>query len=1395
MTSYSPDSTLTWVRQANTSYSVANGATDTSLQGIVDGDTTTLTNTGFFKPDYSEAGTLYKGERIVAGSYIQFTFPSDVVLNEVIFYLQHHLWNPQPTTATAACYFMMDGVSAAGVVTNIPALGQVSRGAYGDQTDYFVYSQNPSDAYSTTCGPAAPCSQIDPCTGSTASYVTTPGQCYSTRQTWRFTFDNSAAYRSYRWRVVGGYCNSPVILEAEFPSIPCASAPTFAPTNDPTRAPTRNPTAVPVPPTFSPTGTPSFGPCSLPAFGAGVVSAPGYNCGSSLAFGASCVVACASGYTANSGTTVYTCGSGSLSATASVICTPNSCTFPSLPTGQIAGALNGCVAGGTVAHGSSCTVQCNTTRFVSLGGTTTYTCSAGALTAATLTCQYAPCTLPTPLANNALVQGVANTTGCGTSLASESSCFVQCISGYSRASGSTNYTCTNAALTNNATLTCAESSCTLPSSFGSRINGAANSGCVANGSLPSGASCTVECATGMLFDTGNTAYSCLRGSLTAATLRCKSGPCPVPFNYGTGIVPATTNGCPVGLGAELNVANPSCNVSCAPGYSVKSGQGTYNCTFGILSPATLVCSPNAVVIKLPAGVQGGGAAPCVNGMSLASGSSCSVECAPGFKYSGGTTIYSVVAGFLAATPTIQCVGDGCLLPDSVGAGVVAVPGSALNIPCQLGGYLQHQQKCFVQCDMGYSYSSGTTAFECTSGVLDSPSLACKGNPCNLPIFGEGVVGSKSSGGCTAGQTLMHGQACEVQCDNGGNGGRSYSPAGGTTLYGCKAGVLTSATLKCAPSICNLGMLGEGVSMSSNTPVSPGTVRNCSSNLTLLDGQQCQIACQSGYTLSVPQPKCGDKYIDSNYVERIATPPRCGTAFASCSGITLTPATAYCKPKDCVVPSNFSAWAPGYRGGNIATEPGKAPCIPGEPLLHGGVCTISCLPGWEEVVATAATKADWTLQSKQQFSFDIPLPRSNEFSCRAGTVRAPTMQCRPSTCKYVNKAWPGWSGCFDSTYPCEACCTTGFNLQGKPCFPAGGQYSHSKCCTNSAPIASPAVSASCGGASASASTITSLPAGSPSCANPLNPKSPQCFDSTYTCKCCETGFTAGGLPCWDKYYKREDCCASTGQSSNAQLCSCVQLRNPGGLCYAYAGDDRSTQFETCDKARVSQCFIPIANNAFQVYLSPAQCADGSSVNSQEFGPRLQARPCGGVTRAYQSLNAAEKKMGNAPVEVVGAGNVSPFSVSSVSECVKDPQCFDAEYTCESCCQTGRSATLGLACWNSQFNAAACCRSPASGAASTVAALFSAVAPGTLVDSRGNAAAVDSRGYAAGSAGFDSRGRPVDQPDSSATAGIDAPASNVAAIASECILVPPHPSIPLVESRIPTWLARNRPCRFV
>lgn len=205
----------------------------------------------------------------------------------------------------------------------------------------------------------------------------------------------------------------------------------------------------------------------------------------------------------------------------------------------------------------------------------------------------------------------------------------------------------------------------------------------------------------------------------------------------------------------------------------------------------------------------------------------------------------------------------------------------------------------------------------------------------------------------------------------------------------------------------------------------------------------------------------------------------------------------------------------------------------------------------------------------------------------------------------------------------------------------------------------------------------------------------------------------------------------------------------------------TQFETCDKARVSQCFIPIANNAFQVYLSPAQCADGSSVNSQEVGPRLQVRPCGGVTRAYQSLNAAEKKMGNAPVEVVGAGNVSPFSVS---ECVKDPQCFDAEYTCESCCQTGRSATLGLACWNSQFNAAACCRSPASGAASTVAALFSAVAPGTLVDSRGNAAAVDSRGYAAGSAGFDSRGRPVDQPDSSATAGIDAPASNVAAIAS-------------------------------
>lgn len=458
--------------------------------------------------------------------------------------------------------------------------------------------------------------------------------------------------------------------------------------------------------------------------------------------------------------------------------------------------------------------------------------------------------------------------------------------------------------------------------------------------------------------------------------------------------------------------------------------------------------------------------------------------------------------------------------------------------------------------------------------------------------------------------------------------------------------------------------------------------------------------------------------------------------------------------------NFSN-LPGYMGGNqVGTQPGKEACRPGDTLAHGSVCTVGCLPGFDVVVATPAQK---TLKG---YVYDLPNQLPNEFSCKAGTLIPPNLQCQPSTCKYANKAWPGWTGCFDTTYPCEACCTTGFNLQGKPCFPPGGQYSQSKCCLNSVPIASPATSASC---ASGASTSVALPAGAPQCANPFNPSSPQCFDATYTCTCCQTGFTAGGLPCWDKFYRREDCCANAAlqkTTGTSTFCSCsavggVQLRNPeNGLCYAYTSDEAATRFQSCDKTKAEQCFIPSANSAFYAYMSPMQCADGTSVAADSAAPRLWSRSCSGVTKVFQVYSSATLKIGNAPVQVVGGGNVSPFSVS---QCAKDPLCFDVEYTCDSCCQTGRSSTQGLACWVAPYNAAACCNSPTPGAGSTAAALFSAVAPGTKVDSRGNPATVDSRGFSAGSAGFDSRGRPIDFGDS-ASSGVDARASNVAAIAS-------------------------------
>jgi len=113
---------------------------------------------------------------------------------------------------------------------------------------------------------------------------------------------------------------------------------------------------------------------------------------------------------------------------------------------------------------------------------------------------------------------------------------------------------------------------------------------------------------------------------------------------------------------------------------------------------------------------------------------------------------------------------------------------------------------------------------------------------------------------------------------------------------------------------------------------------------------------------------------------------------------------------------------------------------------------------------------------------------------------------------------------------------------------------------------------------------------------------------------------------------------------------------------------------------------------------------------------------------------------APGKAVSLFQSAPSAPVAKSSCAKDPQCFDKEYSCESCCSSGVNAD-GLPCWKTSFNPAACCVDPSGAINNGAVQLFASDHPAGPLDSRGHAIATDNRGYPAKKDAYDSRGRPL------------------------------------------------------
>eukprot|EP01047_Picozoa_sp_COSAG01_P040080 COSAG01_NODE_3351_length_6223_cov_4.553622_1_plen_1854_part_01 len=637
--------------------------------------------------------------------------------------------------------------------------------------------------------------------------------------------------------------------------------------------------------------------CSVPDTCSGVVAPAHGSLGDCpgdgrLAHGQSCSLACMAGYSVASGSQHPSCSAGTVSS--SVVCEPANCTvlLPSMTNASLTNAsltnasltnaslthasLGHCPVNGTLAHGASCTVPCNSgfsapPIVCSFGGALNATClpnvnCTGAWSTCTASCDMKIYTVTTSQSGN----GSACTASNGTAalcMAGDGLCTGVCAS---------NSDCNGHGICQSSTSRCQCSAgyggglCSVPNDCSGVVAPAHGSlgDCLGDGRLAHGQSCSLACMAGYSVASGSQHPSCSAGTVSSSVV-CEPANC-------TGLS-APSYGSLGNCSSDGTLAHgANCSMSCNAGTILKSGatQQIIFCAFGnsstaaacvpipctYLSPslhgetttfprpntsippgvncthrcragytltdARHVCSTGSVLSRLtcagntcsgisaPAGGQLG---TCSRDGLLAHGQNCSLECNAGFTLSG--TQPSCHAGNLTAA--VVCTGNGCSdLP---------IPTHGFLGNCPSNRFLQHQQSCNLACGAGYTFRGQQPT--CYAGNL-SVSPVCVPNNCTgntlIPVRGR-------PGQCAEDGTLTHGTSCTFECEHG------YSPSGGQPQ--CSVGVLTSSA-SCAPDDC------RNLQIPTN-----GRRGSCSANGTLSHGHQCHFTCSAGYALQGGQPSC------------------------------------------------------------------------------------------------------------------------------------------------------------------------------------------------------------------------------------------------------------------------------------------------------------------------------------------------------------------------------------------------------------------------------------------------------------------------------------------------------------------------------------------------------------
>jgi hypothetical protein len=499
--------------------------------------------------------------------------------------------------------------------------------------------------------------------------------------------------------------------------------------------------------------------------------------------------------------------------------------------------------------------------------------------------------------------------------------------------------------------------------------------------LADGKSCTFLCNQGYTLDHTT---SCSNGALNPGN--CSGNSClmsDAPANGNNG-------GCPPVLAHGL-----ACQKACDPGYTLTGPSNTF-CSAGTLYSQTCIGNPCALFVPASGNM---GTCP----LSLASGSTCSFGCSPGYEVSRPTTTCN--AG--AATPQ-TCVPKSC--------SVVPPPHGTIG---NCSDTLASGSSCELACDAGYELVG--TATSCSRGTLTAQT--CQPSSCTIQAPSGGAMGN-----CTT--ALPSGASCQFTCAEGYlligsstscgsglatlqscypkpcvvhapmNGGLGICPSvlnsGSTCQFGCNSGYTKVGTA----TSCDLGQVTAQTCTANacSVPV-PANGSHGSCPASMSSGQSCQITCNWGYTRSGTATSCtvGTLTSQTCYPSPCALAAPANGQMGNCpaslpsgqncsfqcdggyspSATTLTctlgtPSSQTCGPAPCSVPVPAHAAL------------GSCPASP-SALASGSECSIICMPDF--VVRGRATSCSFgalTAQSCDALS-NIPSTTGASSSPDSSTV--------------------------------------------------------------------------------------------------------------------------------------------------------------------------------------------------------------------------------------------------------------------------------------------------------------------------------------------------------------------------------------------------------------------------